>query len=343
VVSFARLYPQLLYPGASDRDPDLGSSASNNRNADFAVDTINPLTWRKAAAALIRNRPAFVVIPAWTFFVAPALGLIARHLRRAGIRVIMIVHNAADHESSGWKDRLLGWQIAAADAVVTHSGDLAAQVRAIGFSEPITVCQHPTYSDYPPPSHTLPREKALELLCFGLVRHYKGVDIALRALALSGLRDVRLTIAGEIWEDRVKVMQLIEQHDLQDRVELIDRYVSDAEAAELFDRSDAVLAPYRAVTGSGVAAMARHYERPVIASDLTGFRECIKDGQNGWLFPTGDTDSLGELLRTAVTRATTEGLSAYLRAAASEDGWQDYARAVIDLGLPAYTNHRDNS
>lgn len=343
VVSFKRLYPRLLYPGASDRDPDLDPAAAGGLDIAYAIDSINPLSWRNAAAVLIRSRPALVVIPAWTFFVAPMLGLIARRLRRTGIRVVMIVHNASDHESSGWKDRLLGWQIATADAVITHSDDLAAQLRATGFSRPITVCQHPAYSDYPPASHALPREKALELLCFGLVRHYKGVDIALRALAISGLRDVRLTIAGEIWEDRTKIAQLIEQHGLQERVEQIDRYVSDAEAAELFARCDAVLAPYRSVTGSGVAALARHYQRPVIASDLAGFRECITDRQTGWLFPAGDEAALGQLIRAEVTRASTGALSAHLQGAANEDGWQDYARAVRDLGPPAHSNGRSSA
>lgn len=331
-VSFTRLYPRLLYPGASDRDPNLEIAAAGSLNIDYAIDSINPLSWRQAATALIRSRPALVVIPAWTFFLAPALGFIARRLRSAGIRVVMIVHNAADHESSGWKDRLLGWQIAAADGLVTHGDDLAAQLRAMGHSQPVAVCQHPAYSDYPPARQTLPRERALELLCFGLVRHYKGVDIALGALAASGLRDVRLTIAGEFWEDRSQIAQLIERSGLQEQVELIERYVTDAEAAELFARCDAVLAPYRTVTGSGVVALARHYQRPVIASDLAGFRECISDRKTGWLFPVGDETALARLLQTDVTRANAAALSPHLLGAASEDGWQDYASTVLELG-----------
>ena len=340
-VSFSRLYPRLLYPGASDRDPDL--SATRVLDVDYSIDSINPLSWRKVAKKLIRDRPTLVVIPAWTFFVAPALGFIARKLRKAGIRVVMIVHNAADHDANAWKARLLHWQIAATDAILTHGNELAAQLRAKSHLQPIAICQHPAYSDYPAARDVLPRECALELLCFGLVRHYKGVDIALRALAASGLSDVRLTIAGEVWEGGTQISQLIKQHNLHHRVEVIDRYVSDNEAARLFDRCDAVLAPYRTVTGSGVAALARHYRRPLIAPDLEGFRECIKDGQTGWLYPAGDEASLAQLIKTKVTRTSAAAMSSDLGTASNEDGWDDYARAVLSLAWPIPNAGRKNA
>lgn len=323
VRSFRRLYPRLLYPGASDRDPELiGGSIPGS---SYSLDTLNPLTWNVEV-----SKGDVVVIPAWTFFVAPMLGTIARKARKRGAAVVLIVHNAADHESAAWKSRLMSWQFEAASAFVVHTHDQARQLREAGFGQPIAVAPHPPYDDFPEAKGLLPRERALELLCFGLVRRYKGVDIALRALAAVERQDVRLTIVGEVWEDRLTLQALLEDPRLHGKVDFIDRYVSAAEAAEYFARSDVVLAPYRAVTGSGVLALAHHYRRPVAASDLPGFAEVIDHGVSGWLFPPEDEKALSVLL-SGLSRSAAEALQARRGTNMVCRGWDAYAATVLDL------------
>ena len=331
VESFVRLYPTYLYPGESDRDNIMDSDIHFSFRTRYALDAINPLTWNEAAGRITKFPRTVAIMPVWTFFLAPALGWITHRLRRKAVTVVMIVHNATDHESSYWKSRLLNWQLAAADGFITHTDDLAQQLRKAGHAQPISVSPHPPYSDFPKPSGSLKREHALELLCFGLVRRYKGVDIALRALEGARLSDVRLTIAGELWEAPEELRALIDSPGLRGKVELIDRYVSDAEAAELFDRCDAVLAPYRSVTGSGVLAMAQHYKRPVIASDLPGFCQKIEPGRTGWLFPSGSVSALARLLRDDVTREGALAMQASLEQAAGKENWQDYCQSLLEL------------
>lgn len=328
VESFKRLYPALLYPGESDRDPSGQRELPYPVNYD--LDTVAPWTWR-IVAARIAKRSDVVVLPAWTFFVAPALGWLARDLRRKGLRVITLVHNVADHEASAWKSGLSSWQLAASQGFVTHSEALAAQLRAAGHTQPCAIQPHPPYIDAPEAIGSMPRERALELLCFGMMRHYKGVDIALRALLHSGLQDVRLTIAGEIWRDEGEIRTLARDPALRGKVELIDRYVSDAEAAELFHRCDAVLAPYRSVTGSGALAMAQRYRRPVIASDLPGLSSQIRHGHTGWLFPAGNELALTELLRNEATRSNASAMQANLSMDDRGDAWQAYSQTILDL------------
>ena len=66
----------------------------------------------------------------------------------------------------------------------------------------------------------MPREAALELLFFGLVRPYKGLDLAIEALAKSGRRDVRLTIAGEFWQGLDETRAQIEKLAVADQIDL---------------------------------------------------------------------------------------------------------------------------
>ena len=108
--------------------------------------------------------------------------------------------------------------------------------------------------------------------------------------------------------------------------------MSDQEAAELLARCDAVVAPYRSVTGSGVLALARRYGTPVIASDLPGLVEQVDDGETGWLFPANDEASLARVLRGSVTREAAAAMREALGRRPVAAGWDGYADAVMALG-----------
>jgi len=328
---FARLYPRRLYPGTDPRAERSGEWGAFELRED--LDTLDPRSWHQVARRIIA-RGGIAVFPAWTFFTAPCLGWIARKVRSHGVKTIAVVHNVADHEGAWWKATLMKWQLSSFDQAVTHGQELAAELTQAGFTGPVSVVPHPPFSDFPQATGRLPREHALELLCFGLVRHYKGVDIALDALEAAGLEDVRLTIVGEIWGDASDIR---ERAAGMAQVELVDRYVSDVEAADYFIRADAVLLPYRTVTGSGVLALARHYRRPVVASNLPALSREIHADRLGWTFAAHDVAALGALLRAEVDRARTAAVSAAMPdpADASAAGWSAMARAILQSTDPA--------
>lgn len=328
IVSFARQYPKFLYPGESEIDPDARSP--EGIACDFCLDSMNPLSWRVAARKALAGKPDLAVIPAWTFFLAPCLGFVARALRRRGVPVVMVVHNAEDHESAYWKTALSRFQLRQASRFQTHNAAIAADLQRLVPGTPVVIRPHPVYDDYPQPLGHLPREASLELLFFGLVRPYKGLDIALRALAASGLDDVRLSVVGEFWQGRTETEALIRDLGLHDKVELVPRYVSDQEAAEYFARCDALVAPYLSATGSGVLALAQWYGRPVIASDVPGLSQSVIDGATGWLFPAGDVSALAELLRTEVSRRSAQAMGPALQSVRNDLSWKHFADAILD-------------
>jgi glycosyltransferase involved in cell wall biosynthesis len=327
-ISFSRQYPSFLFPGEDDRDP--GGARPADYAVEYMIDTMNPLTWRAAAKTVSAMSPDIMITPAWTFFTAPCLGFVANRASRIGAEVVTIVHNAADHEEAWWKTKLSHYQLQSADRFVTHNNALAQTLRDFGLSASVDIFPHPVYDDYPCPEKTLPREFGLELLFFGLVRPYKGLDIALRALARSGRKDARLTIAGEFWDGRKETEALITELSLEDQVEIRPRYISDQETAELFARCDAVVTPYRTATGSGVVALAQHYRRPVIASAAPGLAEAVAHGRTGWIFPVGDVDALAGLLRRDVTRQSAAEMTPALDDVCERLSWSRFADAVLN-------------
>jgi glycosyltransferase involved in cell wall biosynthesis len=90
-----------------------------------------------------------------------------------------------------------------------------------------------------------------------------------------------------------------------DLVEILPGHVSDADTAELFARADAVVLPYRTVSGSGVVPLACRYGRAVIASDLPGLASTIEHGRTGWLFPAADARSLSTIIASLDRQQTT--------------------------------------
>jgi D-inositol-3-phosphate glycosyltransferase len=319
VHSFARQYPRRMFPGGDQVDPDL--HAPSGVPVSCTIDTLNPASWVRTARQVRRFAPDLVIMPAWTFFVAPALGWIARNLRRHGIAVTMVAHNAFDHEEAAWKNRLMRLQLRQAGRLVVHNGSVADDLRRHDLHAPIAVCPHPLFDDYPEPRGALPRRAPLELLFFGIVRPYKGLDTVLRALAMAGRNDVRLTVAGEFWSGEAETHRQISDAKLDSIVDLIPRYVSDEEAAELFARADVVVAPYRTATGSGVLALAQRYARPVVASDIPPMREAIVHGTTGWLFPAGDSSALASLLAREVSAGRIESMKEPLRSLRSSLSW----------------------
>jgi glycosyltransferase involved in cell wall biosynthesis len=115
-------------------------------------------------------------------------------------------------------------------------------------------------------------------LFFGFVRPYKGLDILLDAMHKLGEEAVHLTIAGEVWSSTAKLVARVRALGLEERVELIPRYLHDDEVAEVFARADAVVLPYHGGGSSGVVALAYRYGcRP----DTTSVRS-ISSASSAW-------------------------------------------------------------
>ena len=290
VVSYTRQYPKRLYPGASDIDPAARRLAEPWSR--YLLDSLDPRTWRRTLDAILAHKPDAVLIPWWTVYWAPCTAYLARGLARRNVPVHFICHNVVDHEAAAWKRELARLALKRGSGFVVQSDAERTQLATLLPGARIVVHPHPVFDRLPEPANELPRRAKLELLFFGFVRPYKGLDLLLRAMALPGAHDAMLTIAGEFWEKVERSRTLVAGLGIAERVELIDRYVDDREAAALFARADAIVLPYRAATGSGVLGLALQAGKPVIASRVPGIAEMVRDGETGILVEPGSPDAL---------------------------------------------------
>ena len=131
----------------------------------------------------------------------------------------------------------------------------------------------------------------------GRLKRYKGLDIALRAVALAG-RDVpglRLEIAGT-GDDRSRLQRIAALLGLQERVRFLG-FVSEEEKLRLLRRAWAHVFP-SPKEGWGIANVeAAACGTPAVASDSPGLRESVLNGETGIVVPHNDPEALANAMR----------------------------------------------
>jgi glycosyltransferase involved in cell wall biosynthesis len=135
---------------------------------------------------------------------------------------------------------------------------------------------------------TPPPVRDIDVLFFGRIAAYKGVDVLLEAVRALGSRGAppKVVIAGPGSFPLAPTPG----------VTVLNRYVDDRELATLVARARIVAMPYRDATGSQVPQTAFAYGTPVVASSVGCLREYIEDGVTGLLVPPGDSRQLADAI-----------------------------------------------
>lgn len=141
-------------------------------------------------------------------------------------------------------------------------------------------------------------------LFFGQIKTVKGLDLLIESFAklVNSGCNAKLVIAGRVWKDSYeKYQNLIDAYSIQDSVVSKIEYIPDECVPLYFSSSDIVVLPYKKIFQSGVLIQAMGYKRAVITSDLPAMMEMVQDGVNGYLFESGNAESLCKTLRRAIT------------------------------------------
>jgi phosphatidylinositol alpha-mannosyltransferase len=118
--------------------------------------------------------------------------------------------------------------------------------------------------------------------------------------------------------------------ELRERITVLGR-ISESDKSALFASVDLYIAPHTGGESFGIVLLeAMSAGAPVVASDLTAFRDVLDDGRCGVLFRTGDAAALAsaasDLLSDAVRR---EELKRLGQERAREYDWSRVAKQVV--------------
>jgi len=215
----------------------------------------------------------------------------------------------------------------AAGLVFVHAEALREELLATARPRaPIVVVPHGI-----DPGETVAPPGRPEILFFGRLGYYKGLDVLLDAMAgvWAEQPQATLTVAGA--GDPGHHPALADQ-----RVTVRAEYVPDAEIPELFAAASCVALPYRQASQSGVGALAKRHGRPLVVSAVGGLPELVADG-SGVTVPKEDPAALATALLSVLGDRELAGRLGRAGAASAAHG-ADW-RSVAEATLAAYEEH----
>jgi glycosyltransferase involved in cell wall biosynthesis len=258
-------------------------------------------------------------------------------LMAGGVPRVFTSHNVL-RRGTGWlRERAARLVAARADAIVAHTdaGATALVERFGADPERVHTIPHGAF-DYlarQPDEEPLPDELAeVEgpvVLCFGILRPYKGVDVLIEAFR--EIEGAELWVVGRPWMSLEPLVQAAARS--RSTVRFVDRFVSEREVPAFFRRADVVVLPYRRIDQSGVLYTALAFGKAMVLSDVGGFSEIGRVHGAARLVPPEDPAALREalagLLADPAARAELEERAA--AAAAGPFSWDDIGRRTLAL------------
>lgn len=336
--SFHRLYPTLLFPGRSQYDETTTFAPAR---ALPYLDSVNPANWWSAARAMAALHPQMVTFQWWHPFFAPCYAVILARLKRLSPRVprLLISHNTRPHEPMFGQDLATRLVARLCSGVIVHSQSEYDLMTQVAPGTPTRIVDYPLLQITRP---LPPRAEAQQrlgvsgrvLLFFGYVRHYKGVDLLLRALARIPLTPrVSLVIAGEFYEPVETYHALIRELGVSERVQIINRYIGEPEWPDLFAATDALVLPYRSASQSMSIALAYGFNKPVIVSHVGGLAEAVDDGRTG-VITEPDPDALAAAIQRLYTELLPGPYETHLAARRQRFGWEPFLKLLETWPAP---------
>jgi glycosyltransferase involved in cell wall biosynthesis len=239
-----------------------------------------------------------------------------------GYRTVLTVHDPLGHpgapELSRWENWAFRHWFRRADRFVVHGQALAEELVPMVGDRPMSVIPHGVW----PRSEPLVPPESPNVLLFGRLEQYKGVEVLVEAMGLVWERrpDVRLVVAGA-----GPAARLVPD---EPRVSLIPRYVSEDAVDALLAGASLVALPYTQASQSGVGALAIAAGVPVVVSDLGALPELAYEPS--FVFQAGNPRALGE----AIVQHLDHGLevrSAVLHHAQTHFSWDHAAQLTTNL------------
>lgn len=254
--------------------------------------------------------------------------------------IVVTVHNVVSHEASFADKHILLTIYRLSDRLIVHAQQNKDElIRLFQIPESkIQVIPHGNYLFAQKLNATSesPKEKGrFELLFFGYIRAYKGLDLLLKSLKIVTEQNpnVLLHVVGKPHESFEKYNQLIDALQLQPFVRLNLDYVPIEEVQAYFSRVDAVVLPYKRISQSGVIFLAYAFAKPVIATNIGGIPEVVENGKSGLLIPPNDSQALAEaILKLANHPEIAREMGAYAQELSrTKYSWEAIARRTWDL------------
>ena len=301
ILSYTYQYPSFLFPGSTQFNTSDAPKDQIKRRV--LIHTLNPYTWWTTAKYIKQQKPDVILIRFWLPFFAPALGSIARLVFKS-TRVIALTDNVIPHETRIGDRMLIRYFIKSCHGFITMSKSVKDELEHLNIKKPIALTPHPLYETYGP---AMERKKAREILqlpmdadivlYFGLIRHYKGLDLLIEAFnnCAAQLPNMYLLIAGECYEKPEPYSAMIAESAYKQRIIWHQHFIKDEAIPAYFCAANLAAQTYRHATNSGVSMLAYYYRTPLLVTATGGLQDIVPHNKAGFCIPV-NTSAIAEHL-----------------------------------------------
>jgi glycosyltransferase involved in cell wall biosynthesis len=325
VILMRQLLPRRFYPGRER--VGLPRARAAYRDGVPVCDGVDWWWGRSLARALSflrSHRPEVLVLQWWTATVLHTYLVLALAGRLLGTRVVVELHELQDSGEGRlplvrWYGRRgLGLLLRLAQGCVVHSAADCAELKAEygPRSMRVMVAPHAPFDQYRAIPEQFqghddaisavtaaPRDGTVNLLFFGTIRPYKGLESLLQVfngLTPQEASGLWLTVVGETWEGCTEPARLIAASPHRDRISFVNDYVADEVVAAAFGHADVVVLPYRRSSSSGPLHVAMNWGLPVVVTRVGGLPEAAAGYRGAVFVAPGDDDELETGVRRAI-------------------------------------------
>lgn len=230
-----------------------------------------------------------------------------------------------------------------ADAYIILSQKYKSTLIAKGIPKnKIVVIPHPGFDYYNEHGIIKDLNVKSDLLFFGRIDKYKGIDILIEAMqiVIKKYPNVILNIVGNGNMDKYLTKIL----EMKDNIKVYNRWIKDEEVALFFKQTQVVILPYIHATQSGVIPLAYAFSKPVIATNVGCLDEQVLDGRTGVLISSADYKLLAEAIINMLSnskKVTSMGIAAnnYMKKFLT---WDAAAERLLTFILKQDSDNRNN-
>lgn len=133
---------------------------------------------------------------------------------------------------------------------------------------------------------TLADNKPVDILFFGRILNYKGVDVLVEAA--KQLPDLNFFVVGG---------GDISRYEKPPNVCFVNENIMDSEVGTWFEKTKMVVLPYKEASQSGVIPIAYTFKKPVIVTDVGSLPEIVLDGITGTVIKPNNPYLLADAIR----------------------------------------------
>ncbi len=198
--------------------------------------------------------------------------LLCGYCRITHKKIVWTLHNKRSHTGNNrfFKNLIFRFMLIRSDLVITHAEEglelIPKRTRKVFIPHPAA----PSVSAAPSPD-----QKEYDIIIWGTIARYKGVDTFLRFLEDEGVLDhYRILVAGKVVEPGLQKL-LEDLAGSHGKLTLINRFVPDLELARLIGQTGVILFTYHSssVLSSGALMDSLHYNANILGPHTGAFAD----------------------------------------------------------------------